>query len=248
MGSSHSKLTTPPQMSVQTASRGFPKSFRLSYKKALSLKMVVHLSEPDSEPLFAFSSPDSFMQMALMHDGPTTDAPPLAALTQEGKMGMDFAIHLPPMASAGFAGGKEILRYHGSLKKETFWFGMQVGEGNGRHLEKFEWRRSHGSEVKSVGQSGWGWKLVRLGGGTAGEGGEDGGFDRGDGFTKDGKEIVAVWADGKAFKSMTNIGEFQFRGSGATGELGMLWSLMGIMSYVCIYVHVSRQNAAVAAA
>lgn len=236
-------------MSAETASRGFPKCFRLSHKKALALKMIVYLSEPDSEPLFAFSSPDAWYPYeVVMHDGPTTDAPPLAALTQEGKMGMDFAILLPPLASAGMTGGKEILRYHGSLKKETFWFGMQVGEGDGRHLERFEWRRSHGSEVKSLGQSSWGWKLVRLGSGTAGEGGEDGASDRGDGFTKDGKEIVAVWADGKAFKSMTNIGEFQFRGSGATGELGMLWGLTAILSYICIYVHIARQNAAVAAA
>ncbi|KAF7551805.1 hypothetical protein G7Z17_g4755 [Cylindrodendrum hubeiense] len=235
MGSSTSKITTPPQMSAATASRGLPQSLRFSYKKALSLKMVCHLSEPNSEPMFALSSPDGWYSEVIMHEGPTTDAPPLAAITSEGKRGEDFAILVP--------GGKEILRYKFSLKKEVFWFGMQVGEGHNKRIERFEWRHSRGSEVKSVGQAGNGWKLVRLGGGMAGEGNEEDGPDRDDGYTKDGKEIVAVWAEGKAFKSISNIGEFQFRGSGATGELGMLWSLTALMSYICIYVHTMRQAA-----
>ncbi|KAH7127622.1 hypothetical protein EDB81DRAFT_809660 [Dactylonectria macrodidyma] len=247
MGSSASKITTPPQMSPETARRGLPQHFRLSYKKSLSLKMVCHLSEPDSEPLFSLSSPDGWYSEVLLHDGPTTDDPMLAAITKEGKWGQDFAIILPPLQSAGIGGSKEILRYNATLKKETFWFGMMVGEGNNRHIEKFEWRHSHGSEVKGVGQSRYGWKLVRLGSGNAGEGSQDA-ADRGDGFTSDGKEIVAVWADVKAFKSMTGIGEFQFLGSGATGELGLIWSLTAVMSYVCIYVHTMRQAAASSAA
>ncbi|KPM35587.1 hypothetical protein AK830_g10985 [Neonectria ditissima] len=240
MGNSRSKVAPNPQISAETASRGLPQTFRLSYKKGLSLKIVCYLTDPGTDVTYALSVPDAWYGGLILHDGPSIDHTPLATVTREGKGDMDFGINLPALESAGIAGGKEILRYMGTFKKEIYWFGTQVGEGDNRHIEKFEWRHSRGSEVKSIGQSGSGWKLVRLGSSIAGEGNNEV-ADRGDGFTKDGKEIVAVWADGKAFKSISNIGEFQFRGSGATGELGTLWGLTAMMSYLCIWLQTMLQ-------
>ncbi|KAK7429324.1 hypothetical protein QQZ08_004136 [Neonectria magnoliae] len=227
-------------MSAEIANRGLPQTLRFSYKKGLSLKIICYLTDTNSNLSYAVSAPDAWYGGLILYGGPSIDHTPLATVTREGKGGLDFAINLPTLESTGIAGGKEILRYIGTLSKEIYWFGIQVGEGSDRHIERFEWRHSRGSEVKSVGQSGFGWKLVRLGSGMAGEGNEEV-ADQGDGFTKDGKEIVAVWADSKAFKSISNIGEFQFRGSGATGELGTLWGLAAVVSCMCIWLHTMQQ-------
>ena len=62
-------------------------------------------------------------------------------------------------------------------------------------------------------------------------------------LTKDGREIVAVWADASVRKmSMTNVGELQFRGAGATGEFGTRWALMAVMTCLSMW-----QKAAAAA-
>jgi hypothetical protein len=114
---------------------------------------------------------------------------------------------------------------------------MEIGDGEHRHVEKFEWRRSHGSEVKRIGgKAAWGWKLLRMGNDMGGDDHDhDESGERVDGLSSDNKEIVAVWAESSSFKSMSKIGDFEFRGSGATGELGQLWSIMAAVSCMCIW-------------
>jgi hypothetical protein len=53
-------------------------------------------------------------------------------------------------------------------------------------------------------------------------------------LTSDGKEVVAVWANPGTL-SFSKLGHFEFRGSGAIGELGTLWSIMAVMSCMCIW-------------
>ncbi|PKS08065.1 hypothetical protein jhhlp_006677 [Lomentospora prolificans] len=129
---------------------------------------------------------------------------------------------------------------------------MDVGEGAGRRLERFEWRRSHGQEVKSVGQSSWGWKLVRLGAGGAEADDQVNYDDEGpltrNGLTSDGKEVVAVWADSNSWKSISKVGELQFLSSGASGELGIRWSLMALMSCLCMWQKMMQNSVASSAA
>ncbi|KAF4976372.1 hypothetical protein FZEAL_6948 [Fusarium zealandicum] len=235
MGHSDSKLLPPPQISAASAQRGIPPVIQVSYKKSWT-KILALLGEPDSDPIYSVSLPGGWYGDLIFHDGPDDEQPELARATREGKWGADFSIALPQIPDAGSSNGRETLRYKVG-RRERYWFGMEVGEGANRHIERFEWRRSHGKDIKSVGQSSWGWKLVRIGGGTQKEAdsGSDDEQTRKDGFTSDGKEIVAVWADAKSWKGVSKVGEFQLRGSGATGELGTQWALMAIVSYMCMW-------------
>ncbi|KAM0433305.1 hypothetical protein ACHAPT_004181 [Fusarium lateritium] len=234
MGHADSKIPSP-QMSLESAQRGVPPVLRATFKKSWT-KIIVRLGEPDQDPVYCLSLPEGFYGKMIMHDGPDHDSPALGGAMPDGWR-VDFNIQLPAIPGTDVAQSLEILR-HKTKKHERYWFGMHVGEGPDRHLERFEWRRSHGSEVKSVGESKWGWKLVRVGrhnmddpNDEAEASGEE--PDRPDGFTSDGKEVVAVWADTKANLSMTKIGTFELRGSGLTGELGTQWALMALLSCMC---------------
>lgn len=162
MGNSNSKEPITPQISAETAARGIPHVVSLAYHKATTWKIRYILSEPGGEPRFIANMPNGIYHEIIFHEGPNLTDPVLAFVKTAGKWSQDFEITLPSLPSEGLVGGVEILRHSGA-RKERFWFGMQVGEGESRHIERFEWRRSHGAEVKSVGEGKWGWKLVRLG-------------------------------------------------------------------------------------
>jgi hypothetical protein len=134
---------------------------------------------------------------------------------------------------SGLDDAQEDLKFHYGFKSPTCSFSVTVGRGQGMHDEQFEWRQSHGDEVKALDEWHWGLKLVRLNNEKPDEGGGKG-KNRKSGESSDGKEIVAVWADtGKL--SMSKIGKFQFLGSGATGELGECWAIMAIVSVVRLW-------------
>jgi hypothetical protein len=107
-------------------------------------------------------------------------------------------------------------------------------------VEQFEWRQSHGNEVRILDNHGWGYKLVRLQASAATPSSmppdEDPAKSEGkkpaaaqqDGMTSDGKEVVAVWADSSEW-SKRKLGKFQFMGSGASGELGDDWARFAVM-------------------
>ncbi|GAB1320951.1 hypothetical protein MFIFM68171_11161 [Madurella fahalii] len=230
MGHAESKAVIP-QFPAESTAKGLPRRFIAAYKKSWT-EIAVTLSDPDSEPAYVVTLDQGWYGNMTMHSGPTVDHQPLAAVKPGGRMRQDFSITLPALPGEGSEGRTEVLRYVVSLRREMFWFAMEVGEGRSRRLEKFEWRRSHGSEVKSLGKGGWGWKLVRVGNDMSESyAGEE--IDRADGLTSDGKEVVAVWANITA--TLTKIGEFEFRGSGATGELGQQWSIMAAVSCMCIW-------------
>ncbi|KAM0234949.1 hypothetical protein ACHAP5_009915 [Fusarium lateritium] len=85
MGRSDSKIV--PQISNQSVQRGIPSVLGISYKKGLSSKILVHISEPEKEPIHSM----------LLHDGPNADSPVLAGSDVEGKWRTDFSIYLPPI-------------------------------------------------------------------------------------------------------------------------------------------------------
>lgn len=50
------------------------------------------------------------------------------------------------------------------------------------------------------------------------------------------EEVVAVWADASMLgMSMTKAARFQFPGSAATGELGELWTLMAVVTFLRVW-------------
>ncbi|KAF4442842.1 hypothetical protein F53441_11632 [Fusarium austroafricanum] len=230
----HSQSIPAPEMSAKAMQQGIPNTLRASFKKAFSRKMVVCFGEPDKEPIYSVSFPTAWYGQVLLHDGPDTESPLLAGAEPEGKWGVSYGVLLPSLPGQE-SSGKETLRRKNTMKYR-YWFGMQVGQGADQHIERFEWRSSHGSEVKSVGESRFGWKLVRLGRGAEepDDSNPNDEPDRADGFTSDGHEVVAVWA-GSGSMSVHKVGTFQLIGSGATDELGMQWKIMALLTCMCFW-------------
>ncbi|KAH6894684.1 hypothetical protein B0T10DRAFT_480949 [Thelonectria olida] len=239
MGNADSKIT--PEISAQTAERPFPTTLKVAIEKSMT-KIVCLLSEPDSEPLYAVSLPQGFWGPMIFHDGPTDKHPVLAAVRDESKMANKFGVTLPASPKEAVESRQELVKWQTVSKKERYWFGLEVGHGAQRRLNRFEWRHSHGAEVRSLGGSKWGWKLVRLGADSGAEGLNTVEATEGnEALASDGGEIVAVWADATGL-TLTRVGEFHLVGSGATGELGQSFSLMAVASCLCIWLTMMRVN------
>ncbi|KAK4446232.1 hypothetical protein QBC34DRAFT_440971 [Podospora aff. communis PSN243] len=218
MGHTSSK-PNPVHLPPSLTTHPLPRRFSATHKTSLT-RITALLSDPDnpSGPSYAVSWPAGWYGNMILHGGPTKDDEPLATAKFGGKLGCDFYITLPSLPeSAQQQERTEILRYEGRLRSEKWWFAMQIGSS----VERFEWRRSHGDAVKEVeGGSGWGWKLVRVVG--------------------EGEEVVAVWAD--AGLSLSRMGAFEYRGSGATGELGLLWGVMAVVTCMCVWQMRQQRN------
>ena len=142
-----------------------------------------------------------------------------------------------------------------------WWFALSVGPGGqDEAIETFQWRRSRGSEIKQLGASWRGWKLVRMGkGGVEERGSGDGeslpryssedekGADEEEGLSDENEDVVAVWARTGSWTSLHDIGLFAFLGSGATGELGQRFAVMALMTSLCIWQKAARDQATMGA-
>ncbi|KAI1825034.1 hypothetical protein F4861DRAFT_220879 [Xylaria intraflava] len=108
-----------------------------------------------------------------------------------------------------------------------------VGPGKETRREEFEWRSSHGSEVKEVDGYKWGWKLVRiLSEPVSGGGSRD---TRAPGSTSDGHEVIAAWAFNNSM-SMTKWFKFRLMGSALDGTLGDRGATLALISALRIFV------------
>ncbi|KAH7251857.1 hypothetical protein BKA59DRAFT_473069 [Fusarium tricinctum] len=262
MGNSDSKLYNT-QLSSEGIEKGIPTAIRISYqsswkKYACFARVNLEAGAPNAEPMYIISLPKGLYGDITLHSGTSNESPPLATSYRLKQYRDDYQITLPSFSGHGVH--QETLRRPKGLKGR-FWFGCLVGDGTEQRVERFEWRRSRGAEVRSVGQSSWGgYKLVRLGSTDTThtkeedytsseedlpEGGSSSSSssNHSEGYTSDGKEIVAVWGNASCWKTMSGVGEFQFRGSGATGELGNMWALMAVMSCMSIWQKVQRDNA-----
>lgn len=229
MGNSDSKI---PQLSAETAiERRLPTALTAVYEKHIT-KIICLLSESDArQASFTISLPYGWWGHMIFYDGPSDQHPVLVTTKDESKMGNKLSVMLPASPKEGVESRPELVKWQTLSGKERYWFGLEVGHGAQRHLQRFEWRHSHGAEVHNLGGSKWGWKLVRLG---PQAGSDDGKASSTEALASDGGEIVAVWADAKGL-SMTRIGEFRLMGSGATGELGQSFSLMALVSCMIIW-------------
>ncbi|RGP79510.1 hypothetical protein FLONG3_2258 [Fusarium longipes] len=257
MGNSDSKLITS-QLSAEELQE-IPTVIRMSYqnswkKYACFTSMNLNLGPPDAEPMYTLSFHRGLYGDISIHKGPSPDSPPIATSSRIKKYRDDYVITLPSPSGKGVH--EEIMRLPSSWKGR-FWFGCLVGNGPEQRVERFEWRRSRGAEVKSVGQSKWGgYKLVRLGStnmkeeeySSSEEDVNEDSSNSGEGYTSDGKEVVAVWGNASCWKTMSGVGELQLRGSGATGELGNMWALMTVMSCMSVWQKIQRDNATAGAA
>ncbi|KAF5693954.1 hypothetical protein FDENT_1646 [Fusarium denticulatum] len=254
MGHSNSTLHLH-ELSAAGIEKGIPPIIHVKYESGWSKffgsssGMDLFLDGPNGEPMYLLDFEKGLHGDIILHSGPSADSPKLAVSGRDSKLDTECLIRLPSLS--GNAPRDEFLYWNSELRTR-FWFDIQVGHGPDQRVEGFEWRRSRGPEVKSVGQSRRsGLKLVRLGStntkekySSSEEGLHDGSTkEQGYGYSSDGKEVVAVWANTSSFSSYSGVGEFQFRGSGATGELGQLWALMAVMSCMSIWQKARRDAA-----
>ncbi|KAK6823393.1 hypothetical protein RU639_006021 [Aspergillus parasiticus] len=107
------------------------------------------------------------------------------------------------------------------------------GSGKDASYEQFEWRSSHGKEIKELAGHTSGWKLVRLSETVSEAGGSR--SHRAMGCSSDGKKIVAVIAHNASW-SLSKGFKFAFVGSGLTGVLGERWEIMTLMTAVHLWL------------
>ncbi|KAM3557315.1 hypothetical protein MY1884_004574 [Beauveria asiatica] len=195
-------------------------------------------------------------------DTKTTPPPPprrLATAHRDGLFKAHAAITLlldPPEAPL-----TEKLTVH--ARRLSFSFPIRIGGGGGggggngirtrstnatQQRQDFEWRYSHGKEVRALDRWGQGWKLVHLESGSGSGGGGEGKtttrrMERPHGETSDGHPVVAVLADNSKW-SRTKLARFHFVGAGATDEFGEAWALYVTMTALRIWEMMMNAGAA----
>lgn len=259
--SSYSK-NQPPSYTSDASTPSMPAALKASYssswsKLLCSSSKTIHLSPSTSYPAnqpqtsYKVSLPGGFYG-SLILDYASKSTGPLARASPEGRRGYD--VLLPGSIAA------EGLRRQSRKNKWTF--ALPVGIDG--EMETFEWRRSRGSEIKQLGASWRGWKLVRMGSSGRGQhdaaqyhekddeslprySSEDEKHERADSAhasEESGEdEIVAVWAKTGTWTSLHDVGEFAFLGSGASGELGQRFAVMAVMTALCIWQKAMRDQA-----
>ncbi|OQO04743.1 hypothetical protein B0A48_09666 [Cryoendolithus antarcticus] len=162
-----------------------------------------------------------------IHSGADTKTSVLASTKSENTFRERSTLTIA--AHDGLAEISERLDVHKSFGPEQWTFVLAVPLAEGEiGVEKFEWRSTTGPETTTSWGSGTGtrtrgWKLVRMDGPQRFDLSAKGGEERRAGWTRDGKEIVAVWVDDE-FKMFTSgiVAKFGLLGSGVAGAEGDL--------------------------
>ncbi|KGO50723.1 hypothetical protein PEX2_063610 [Penicillium expansum] len=211
------------------------------------LTTTFHLGPTADEKLYAVSTPATVFNnkpTIVLYDGPT-NTHPVMATAHGDKWGRSrpITITLPPRPGSQYEEAVvEQVVPGGSLKSPNHTFEISVGP-KGTTRERFEWRQSHGKEIKELAGFSYGWKLVRLAGPVSNVGGSRKERDRG--YTSDGLEIVALIAHNASW-SMTKGFRFTFMGAGLTGTMGENWEIVVVISAVQLWF-IDVQDAAASA-
>lgn len=241
---------------VAPASRPFPAAFNVYTRSSWSGRRY-SLGEHDSNPLYALTlhSGLSGQPHVVLHSGPDPEAPPLATADKASGFsrltGRVSMITLPALPNFGRDTTEEPLECAaGFLHKTTYSFSIEVetgvpaAGGGALRREGFEWRATHGDEVKELGRCSRGWKLVRLHGEADGIGGTRAVRDAG--TTSDGKEVVAVFGDCSS-GWRTKVAQFRFLGAATAGCLGPRFAIMAVITALRIWDLQKKQQASASA-
>ena len=222
-----------------TIPRQFPPSFNLYSAGWPNASFI--LAEHQQQPLYLYSMHTGFSDAPpiILHSGPDESYQPLASANFMF-MSLSFDVELPPIPGSGAPLARERVDPAGSSGlSPAFTFSIEVGPNGNGPRETFEWRRSSGQAVASLGGHYHGWKLVRLAQGPPGGGNMDfvpGGFR--DSF---GNEVVAAWAMGSG-RSLTKVAHYQFMGTGLTGLLGERWAIMTVITGLTLFQRDRRRR------
>lgn len=223
------------------ATRKFPPRLN-SYGKWSSSGF--HLGPSENEKLFAASFDSGWFRSkapVTIHDGPTDKHSVLSTISPfRGASNMQCTLTVFPNIGSSLGEPLEIqcCYSHATWRDARYRFTMPAtSKSSGKdHVqpETFEWRATEGDEMREVcgGRTSRGWKLVRVHGPEAGEGGRRGARDHG--FASDGAEVVAVSAYHPGW-SMSKGLVFAFMGTGLTGRLGAEWEVAAVTTGVLMF-------------
>ncbi|OJD29675.1 uncharacterized protein BKCO1_7500030 [Diplodia corticola] len=213
----------PTTFSPPPALRVFPATINGYYSWKSSTTIYLGPSKDTrTHALKVHDSLFSSKQTLALHAGPGTgpEHAVMASVQSRGYKDKEFVV---TASGAAMGGSDAVVQVHGvktSMMSEAARFEVDVGYGR---VEAFEWRSSHGEDIKEVATgSSFGWKLVRL----SEHGGPTG---MGRGFANDGKEIVAVVAHNASWSASKGL-RFAFLGSGLAGAFGEVWEVVAMAS------------------
>ncbi|CAH0025808.1 unnamed protein product [Clonostachys rhizophaga] len=221
----------PNPVSAAISAQGtlFPPECIFTYRLSHSHS---YLGAKRNEPLFLVKTPRLLMgtgDILLLNGTDKLDTPLASAGALKIRSGTTCASHLrlKPRLGGSFTQPMDIDVTVGT--KNKYQFTVPVGPAN--RAETFEWRQSTGELVRSLaGGFQYGMKLVRLDGPPGGSGGDQDGKVTVVGG--DGKPIVAVFA---AMRPQANNAKFHFMNEGATGELGEVFELAAMISFIRLF-------------
>lgn len=210
-----------PSMQIQ---RQFPSGFSMYRESAFNKSYMIGVHQ--NQPLYAVSCHTGWSSKpaVILHSGPNESMPPLAAV-DSSPYSTTATMILPPLPGTGST--EERMESSRGFGFPSHMFSVEVGPNNQR--ERFEWRHSRGAEVDSLGGLRRGWKLVRLDSNVR-NGGQ---FAVGGARTRDGDEVVAVWAN--VGMTLSKSFNFRFLGNGDNGSMGERWAVMAVISALRIW-------------
>ena len=230
--------TAPDGQIVIPAVTKFPVALNAYFQRKLS--RTIYLGPSRSERLFAVETHSGGFTgkkpTIILRDGPGDTDPILATAGFENKRQTKYYITLPGRPGPDGASDTTIIMNSATLTSSKHGLSIPVGEKG--QVEQFEWRSSHGDEIKTLAGSSWGYKLARLEGPNTKASGSSSSSSsaaaREVGFTSDGHEVVAVFApNGSA--SLTKAVRFCFMGSGMTGTMGEAWEIVALTSALKLF-------------
>lgn len=223
------------------ATRKFPPKL-ISYGKWSS--SAFHLGPSENEKLYAASFDSGWFRSkapVTIYDGPTDKHRMLSTLSPfRSSEKMECTLTVFPTSGSSLREPLQIQCGYASATwtDARYAFTMPVTtKPSGKDYiqpETFEWRATQGAEMKELcgGRTSRGWKLVRVNGPEAGQGGKR--VARDHGFTSEGTEVVAVSAYHPGW-SMSKGLVFAFMGTGLTGQLGVEWEVAAVTTGVLMF-------------
>ncbi|TDZ54493.1 hypothetical protein CTRI78_v006296 [Colletotrichum trifolii] len=213
---------------LTAATAKFPPTFNCYY--VWKFKQVYYLGPTSDEKLYTISYDQKIFsrkQSLFLHDGPSDKDRMLATVSRQGKGWHDHAsITVHRQHGGDVEVAFEPLEHPSWKQAQVRAFHFRTAKGV---VEEFQWRTSHGSEIKELAGHSTGWKLVRMSQAQAQAGTAGPSREPKPGFASDGQEVVAVLAHNMSW-SMTKGSKFAFMGSGLTGTLGEEWETAAVAS------------------
>ncbi|KAJ5787864.1 hypothetical protein N7457_002854 [Penicillium paradoxum] len=227
-----SQSRAPYRQPTKPATTKFPPTMNAYF--SWKMTSTFHLGSSVKKQLFAASTHAPVVTnrpSVILRDGPT-DKHPIMATVHADKWGRIKPMRITIPHRPGSTRTLETQAVPAGTFYSTtpaYTFEVPVGRQTTTR-ERFEWRPSHGKEIKELSKGlSSGWNLVWLDGPVATAVGNRTGRDRG--YTSDGREIVAFIAYNGSSDWDKTV-RFAFMGTGLEGTMGEKWEIVVVVTAI----------------